>query len=156
MDNQIIEIWKYFSLNNVKYLTIGGFAVNIYGYGRNTGDIDIFIEDSLENRNNLGLALKQLGIGDFNTITTMQFIPGWTDISLNFNLRLDIMTSVKGLENRNFDELLKNAYIVEINTIPVYFIDYKNLIVSKKAANRPKDILDIEELEKINNPTNEL
>ena len=156
MDNQIIEIWKYFSLNNVKYLTIGGFAVNIYGYGRNTGDIDIFIEDSIENRNNLGLALKQLGIGDFKTITTMQFIPGWTDISLNFNLRLDIMTSVKGLENRNFDELLKKAYIVEINTIPVYFIDYKNLIVSKKAANRPKDILDIEELEKINNPTNEL
>jgi predicted nucleotidyltransferase len=156
MDNQIIEIWKHFSANNVKYLTIGGFAVNIYGYGRNTGDIDIFIEDSIENRKNLGLALKQLGIGDFKNINTMQFIPGWTDISLNFNLRLDIMTSVKGLENMNFDELLKNAYVVEISDIPVYFIDYKNLIVSKKAANRPKDRLDIEELEKINNPTNGL
>ena len=92
MDNQIIEIWKHFSANNVKYLTIGGFAVNIYGYGRNTGDIDIFIEDSIENKKNLGLALKQLGIGDFKNINTMQFIPGWTDISLNFNLRLDIMT----------------------------------------------------------------
>jgi predicted nucleotidyltransferase len=156
MDSQIIEIWKYFSINKVKYLTIGGFAVNIYGYGRNTGDIDIYIEDSTANRENLRLALKQLGIGDFKNISTMQFIPGWTDISLNFNLRLDIMTSVKGLENKNFDELLESAYIAEINDIPVYFIDYENLIISKKAANRPKDIMDIEELEKINNPNIDL
>ena len=150
MNSQIIEIWKYFSINRVKYLTIGGFAVNIYGYGRNTGDIDIFIEDSIENRENLRLALKQSGIGDFKNMSTIQFIPGWTDISLNFNLRLDIMTSVKGLENKTFEQLLEKAYIVEISDIPVYFIDYENLIIAKKAANRPKDILDIEELEKLN------
>ena len=150
MNSQIIEIWKYFSINRVKYLTIGGFAVNIYGYGRNTGDIDIFIEDSIENRENLRLALKQSGIGDFKNMSTIQFIPGWTDISLNFNLRLDIMTSVKGLENKTFEQLLEKAYITEINDIPVYFIDYENLIIAKKAANRPKDILDIEELEKLN------
>ena len=155
MDSQIIEIWKYLSLNKVKYLTIGGFAVNIYGYGRNTGDIDIFIEDSIENRKNLREALKQLGIGDFENINTMQFIPGWTDITLNFNLRLDIMTSVKGLENSSFEQLLEQAYIVEISKTPVYFLDYNNLIKAKKAANRPKDILDIEELEKINNKSNQ-
>ena len=150
MNSQIVEIWKYFSLNEVKYLTLGGFAVNIYGYGRNTGDIDIFIEDSIENRENLKLALKQSGIGDFKNMSTMQFIPGWTDIALNFNLRLDIMTSVKGLENKTFEQLLEKAYIAEINDIPVYFIDYENLIITKKAANRPKDLLDIEELEKLN------
>lgn len=150
MESQIIEIWKYFSLNKVKYLTIRGFAVSIYGYGRNTGDIDIFIEDSIENRQNLREALKQAGIGDFENISSMQFIPGWTDISLNFNLRLDIMTSVKGLENTSFEQLLSKAYITEISDIPVYFLDYENLIIAKKAANRPKDLLDIEELEKIN------
>lgn len=150
MNSQIIEIWKYFSLNKVKYLTIGGFAVNIYGYGRATGDIDIFIEDSIENRENLHKALKESGIGDFENIKTMQFIPGWTDISLNFNLRLDIMTSVKGLENNDFQKLLEKAYIAEISGVEVYFLDYENLIISKKATNRPKDILDIEELEKIN------
>ncbi len=150
MNSQIIEIWKYFSLNKVKYLTIGGFAVNIYGYGRNTGDIDIFIEDSVENRENLRLALKHSGIGDFKNMSTMQFIPGWTDVTLNFNLRLDIMTSVKGLENKTFEQLLEKAFIAEISDIPVYFIDYENLIIAKKAANRPKDLLDIEELEKLN------
>lgn len=154
MNSQIIEIWKYLFLNKVKYLTIGGFAVNIYGYGRNTGDIDIFIEDSIENRENLREALKKAGIGDFENIKTMQFIPGWTDITLNFNLRLDIMTSVKGLENSTFEQLLDKAYITEINDIPVYFLDYENLIKAKKAANRPKDILDIEELEKINKKSN--
>ncbi len=154
MNSQIIEIWKYFSLNKVKYLTIGGFAVNIYGYGRNTGDIDILIEDSIENRENLREALKQSGIGDFENMSTIQFIPGWTDISLNFNLRLDIMTSVKGLENHDFQELLDKAYVTEISGISVYFLDYDNLIKAKKATNRPKDILDIEELEKINKNSN--
>ena len=53
MNEQIIELWKYLNVNNVKYLIIGGFAVNIYGYGRNTGDVDIYIEDTFDNRNNL-------------------------------------------------------------------------------------------------------
>ena len=154
MNSQIIEIWKYFSLNKVNYLTIGGFAVNMYGYGRNTGDIDIYIEDTIENRENLRTALKQAGIGDFENIKTMQFIPGWTDVTLNFDLRLDLMTFVKGLENSTFNELLEKANITEISGIPVYFIDYESLIIAKKAANRPKDILDIEELEKINKNSN--
>jgi hypothetical protein len=154
MNSQIIEIWKFFSIHKVKYLTIGGFAVNIYGYGRNTGDIDIFIEDTIENRENLRIALKNAGIGDFENIKTMQFIPGWTDISLNFDLRLDIMTSVKGLENNTFEQLLEKAYITEINDVPVYFLDYESLIKAKKATNRLKDQLDIEELEKINKKSN--
>ncbi|MBA0884668.1 nucleotidyltransferase [Flavobacterium sp. BBQ-18] len=150
MNEQILDVWKYLSENNVNYLTIGGFAVNIYGYGRNTGDIDIFIEDTIVNRENLRNAIKQMGLGDFESINTMQFIPGWTDFTLNFNLRLDIMTSVKGLENQSFTAILEKANVVDINGIPVFFIDYKNLIIAKKAANRPKDLLDIEELEKIN------
>ncbi len=149
MNEQIIQVWKYLLENNVNYLTIGGLAVNIYGYGRNTGDIDIIIEDTIINRENLRNALKELGIGDFENIMTMQFIAGWTDINLNFNLRLDIMTSIKGLENKPFRELMKQATITEINDVQVYFLDYENLIIAKKAANRLKDLLDIEELEKI-------
>lgn len=150
LNQQIIDVWKYLAANNVNYLTIGGFAVNIYGYGRNTGDIDIFIEDTAINRENLREALKQLGIGNFESINTMQFIPGWTDFTLSFNFRLDIMTSVKGLENSSFTALLEKANIIDIDGIPVYFLDYDSLIIAKKAANRPKDLLDIEELEKLN------
>ncbi len=150
MNKAIIEVWKYLSESKVNYITIGGLAVNIYGYGRNTGDIDIYIEDTTANRESLRKAIKQMGLGDFESINTMQFVPGWTDFTLNFNFRLDVMTSILGLENKSFKELLEKANIIEIENIPVYFIDYENLIISKKAANRPKDILDIEELEKIN------
>jgi predicted nucleotidyltransferase len=155
MIEEIINIWKIFEENNVKYITIGGFAVNIYGYTRNTGDLDILIEDSLENRKNLRKAFIEIGIGDFESIETMQFIPGWTDITLFFGLRLDVMTSVKGLENIPFQELLDKATKVIMGNVLVNFIDYDNLIKAKKATNRLKDQLDLEELNKINNPNND-
>jgi hypothetical protein len=147
---QILNIWKSFQKHNVKYITIGGFAVNIYGYNRNTGDLDILIEDSIENRKNLRKAFVDIGIGDFESIETMQFIPGWTDFTLDYGLRLDVMTSIKGLEDKSFDSLLSDATIVMIGDIPVNFIDYKNLVIAKKATNRLKDQLDLEELGKLN------
>lgn len=155
MIEEIINIWKVFEVNNLKYITIGGFAVNIYGYSRNTGDLDILIEDSLENRKNLRKAFIEIGIGDFESIETMQFIPGWTDFTLFFGLRLDVMTSIKGLENVPFEELLEKATKVILGNVAVNFIDYDNLIIAKKATNRLKDKLDLEELNKINNPNKE-
>jgi hypothetical protein len=150
MNEQIVAIWNSFFQNKVRYITIGGFAVNIYGYNRNTGDIDIYLEDTLENRINLRKKLKSIDLGDFEIIEKMQFIPGWTDFTLSYGLRLDIMTAVKGLEHKSFDSLLNDATVLMIKETPVYFIDYDNLIIAKKATNRPKDILDIEELKKLN------
>ena len=149
MDEQISKIWKSFFEHKVRYITIGGFAVNIYGYNRNTGDIDIYLENTLANRINLRKALFSIDLGDFETFETMQFIPGWTDISLNFGLRLDIMTAVKGLEENSFESLIQNATIVQVDGNPVYFLDFDSLIKSKKACNRLKDQLDIEELQKL-------
>ncbi len=151
MLQEILNIWKVFNENNVRYLTIGGLAVNIYGYTRNTGDIDILLEDTLENRKNLRLAFTSIGIGDFPQIETMQFVAGFTDFTISYDLRLDVMTSVKGLENEIFEDLFQNATIVILQEVPVYFLDYENLIKTKKACNRLKDQLDIEELEKLKN-----
>ena len=149
MLQEILNIWKVFNEKNVRYLTIGGLAVNIYGYTRNTGDIDILIEDTLENKKNLRLAFASIGIGDFPQIETMQFVAGFTDFTISYDLRLDVMTSVKGLENENFENLFQNATIVILQEVPVYFLDYDNLIKTKKACNRLKDQLDIEDLEKL-------
>ena len=146
---EIVNIWQKLKENNVRYLTIGGLAVNIYGYTRNTGDVDILIDDTIENRKNLRKAFAEIGIGDFEAIETMQFVPGFTDFTISYDLRLDIMTSIKGLENENFDTLLENATIILLKETPVYFLDYDSLIKAKKATNRLKDQLDIEELEKL-------
>ncbi|HRG17768.1 MAG TPA: hypothetical protein PLP39_01645 [Flavobacterium lutivivi] len=148
---EIVNIWQKLKENNVRYLTIGGLAVNIYGYTRNTGDVDLLIEDTIENRKNLRKAFAAIGIGDFEAIETMQFVPGFTDFRISYDLRLDIMTSIKGLENENFDTLLENATIILLKETPVYFLDYDSLIKAKKAINRLKDQLDIEELEKLKN-----
>lgn len=150
MTDQINNIFSIFFKFKVKYIVIGGFAVNLYGYTRNTGDLDIYIDDSIQNRKNLREAFIEIGIGDFEALETMQFVAGWTEFNLDYGMRLDLMINIKGLEDKPFDELLDVATIVLLNEIPVYFIDFKNLIISKKAANTLKDILDIEELNKLN------
>ena len=154
MTDQILSIWKYFFQFNVKYITIGGFAVSFHGYNRSTGDIDILLEDSTENRYKLRNAFVEIGLGDIKELETMQFVAGWTEFSLEHGFTLDIMTSIKGLENKTFDELFIASSETNIDGIPVKFIDYNNLLIAKKATNRPKDILDIEELEKINKKSN--
>lgn len=80
----------------------------------------------------------------------MKFIAGRTDFSLNQGFTLDIMNLIKGFENISFNELFLICNETEIDGIPIKFIDCENLIIAKKAADCRKDILDIEELEKIN------
>jgi len=63
--------------------------------------------------------------------------------------KLDIMTDVKGLEKIGFDECFKYSIVTEIENTIVRFLHYNHLIICKKAAGRPQDLLDIEELEKI-------
>jgi hypothetical protein len=79
----------------------------------------------------------------------MEFIPGWTDFTLGPGLRLDVMTSVKGISEKDFDELYQFSETTVIQDVTVRVIDYKKLIKAKQASNRTKDQLDIEELEKI-------
>jgi predicted nucleotidyltransferase len=147
---EVLEIWKNLEKHKVEYITIGGFAVNMYGYTRNTGDMDIYLNDTKDNRLNFNKALKSSGLIEFPNVIDMQFIPGYTDVNLGYGIRLDIMTSVKGLEKISFKDLINDATIIEIAGVKVYFIDYENLIKSKLASNRTKDVLDIEELKKIN------
>ncbi|HET8828546.1 MAG TPA: hypothetical protein VFM79_04360, partial [Pelobium sp.] len=64
-------------------------------------------------------------------------------------VRLDVMTSVKGLEKYSFDDAYKVASIADIMDVSVPFLHINQLIEAKYAANRPKDQIDIIALEKI-------
>jgi len=148
-DDEILKLWRSLLKNKVMFIMVGGVATNLHGFHRTTDDIDIWIKDNLENRKNLRNAFKEYGLGDFEALETIQFIPGWTDFYLDNSLRMDIMTSVKGLEDFGFDKCLEYASTATIYELEIPFLHINQLIDSKKAANRPKDQIDIIELENI-------
>jgi hypothetical protein len=148
-DEEILNFWRELQENNVQYIMIGGYAINLHGYQRFTGDLDIWIKDTLENRKQLRKTLVSCEMGDYPMIEYMQFVPGWTEFHLNNSLQLDILTEMKGLENYTFDECLQMASIAEIENVNVPFLHINQLILNKKVINRPKDQLDVLALEQI-------
>ena len=64
-------------------------------------------------------------------------------------LRLDILVDMKGLEGYTFEECLNMNFIADIDDVKVPFLHINQLIANKKAVNRPKDQVDVIELERI-------
>lgn len=148
-DDEILKLWRSLLNNKVSFIMIGGVATNLHGFHRTTDDIDIWIKDNIENRKNLRKAFKECGLGDYKLLETMEFIPGCTDFHLDNSLRMDIMTSVKGLEEYGFDKSFEYASTATIYDLEIPFLHINQLIEAKRAANRPKDQIDIIELEHI-------
>ncbi|RYE18083.1 MAG: hypothetical protein EOP42_31240 [Sphingobacteriaceae bacterium] len=148
-DEEVLIFWKALQDHNVKYIMVGGFAINLHGYQRFTGDMDIWIKDTLDNRKQLRKAFANCKMGDFPMIEYMQFVPGWTEFQLNNNLKLDILVSMKGLEGYSFNECLEIASVADIQGLEVPFLHLNQLIANKKFVNRPKDQIDVLALEEI-------
>lgn len=148
MDEELISFWRALYRNSVRYIMIGGLATRFYGFTRATDDLDVWLEDTLANRQNFRKAFVELGYGDFLSLETMQFIPGRTTFYAA-GVELDIMTSMKGLENKTFQECYEVAFKALIADITVPFLQINDLIENKKAVNRPKDQVDVIQLEKI-------
>ena len=148
-DDGFLELWKVLNKHNVQYIMVGGFAVNMHGYTRATKDADLWLKDTIENRKNLRKAFKELDYGDFESVETIKFLPGWTQFYLNNGVLLDIMTEMKGIERLSFDDCLSKASIADFEGIQVPFLHINHLLANKKAVDRPKDKQDIIELEKI-------
>jgi len=148
-DDELINFWAQLNKHAVLYIMIGGVATNLHGYQRTTDDIDVWIEDTLENRQRFRLALKEYSNVDYFMLETLQIVPGWTNFTLNNGIRLDLMVSVKGLEELSFQECYTLTSIVDLGPVTIPILHINHLIDSKKAANRPKDQIDVIYLEKI-------
>ena len=148
-NDSLLHFWESLNKNQVAYIMVGGFAVNMHGYMRATKDADMWIKDSLENRQNLRKAFVELGYGDYESLETMQFVPGWSEFYIGDGIVLDIMTGMKGLEEYSFEDSLQKASLADLNGILVPFLHLNHLLANKKAVSRPKDQLDVIELEKI-------
>lgn len=77
---------------------MGGVATDLNSYNRSTDDIDVWIEDTIENRRKFRKAFKDYSGLDLFMMERTQIVPGWTLFNLNNGVRLDLMTSMKGLE----------------------------------------------------------
>jgi hypothetical protein len=149
LDEDLINFWKELHARQVEYIVVGGFAAILHGASRITQDVDIWIKDTKENRSKFRQVISNLGLGDFKELESMEFIPGWTSIYLFQGLELDIMTYLKAFPQTSFDACFNKASIATIEGIPIRFLHLNQLLEEKKANARPKDLLDIEELEKI-------
>jgi hypothetical protein len=149
-DNYTVIVLKSLIKHSVRFIVVGGYAVNYYGYRRTTGDIDIWLEPSNgENKTKLLAAFREIGIpaesiqhlADLNFETPQVFMDGVEP------QKIDFMTSLSGV---NFDEAWIQKKIVSIDELDVPFINYQHLIISKISTERVKDKLDVEQLQKIN------
>jgi len=149
-NEDVLAFWRALNTHDVKYIMVGGFATNLHGFQRTTEDMDILLDDTLENRKNFRNAFEEYSGCDYCMIETLQFVPGWSPFKLNNGFVLDILLiPMKGLEGFSFDDCYSIASVAEIYNIKVPFLHINQLIANKKAVNRPKDQVDVIELERI-------
>jgi predicted nucleotidyltransferase len=140
------EFVELLNNHNVEYLIVGGYAVGIHGHPRYTGDLDIWLNPTLENAEKVLVCVGKFGFGSFN-LTISDFIKPGNIVQLGYPpLRIDLLTEIDGVY---FDECFKNKIIVLIEELQVNFISYNDLIKNKLKSGRHKDLDDIENLNEL-------
>ena len=130
--------------NHVRYLVIGGYAVALHGHPRYTRDIDIWIEMSPQNADNMVRALGQFGFGSLGPHSADLLVPDQI-IQLGYPpSRIDLITTPPGVD---FAECYATRVQITIDETTVTFIDLENLKKNKLAAGRLQDLADLESLQ---------
>ncbi|MBN2115712.1 MAG: hypothetical protein JW730_04035 [Anaerolineales bacterium] len=138
------EFIKSLNDNHVRYLVVGGYAVALHGYPRYTKDMDVWVEMTRENAARIVKALDQFGFGSLNLKET-DFTEPDQIIQLGYPpRRIDILTTLPGVE---FSECYPLHTTVDMEGVPVNFIDLEHLKKNKKATGRHQDLADLENLE---------
>ena len=129
---------------NVRYLVVGGYAVAFHGYPRYTKDLDVWIEVSPQNADNVIKALEEFGFGSLG-LKPEDFLESDQIIQLGYPPnRIDILTTLKEIK---FEDCYKARVEVDIQGLKINFIDLENLKHNKRATGRPQDLADAENLE---------
>ncbi len=134
------------SLNNngVHYLVIGGYAVAFHGHPRYTKDLDVWIEVSEENAVRLVLAMGEFGFGSLGLQAEDFTKPGQV-VQLGYPPnRIDILTSIRGVEFAN--AYSKRIQVLVDEGVEASFIDRESLTQNKRATGRAQDLADVENL----------
>ena len=138
---QAREIASAFANHKVEFLFIGKGGAIILGYPAATQDVDIFLKKDPENGRRAMAALKELGF-EIDRANSDNIIRGADFVQLKDGpFDLDLVFAPDGIES--FDVAQKRKHLID--GFPVANI--RDIIASKKAAGREKDLIDLPLLE---------
>ena len=157
----IIErLFSALNKGKIRYLVIGGVAVNLYGVERATRDIDLFVDLDEENLFRFVEVVESLNLKPkipvkFNDFTKKEIREKWVRDknmmvfsmfdSKNPYFLLDVFIE----EPFAFTKAYKERMEGKIGRTVVPVISIKHLIKIKEKSNRPQDIADIFYLKEI-------
>jgi predicted nucleotidyltransferase len=148
--DQIVSDWRDLLsglvTGKVEFLVIGGYAVMKYSEPYNTKDLDLWTNPTPENAARLYRALAEFG-APLTGVTPEYFtVPGnFFQMGIS-RWRVDILTSTAAGLAFETAWSRRGEMIVAGVTVPV--ISREDLIVTKRAAGRKRDLAAVEDLEK--------
>jgi tRNA nucleotidyltransferase/poly(A) polymerase len=143
MLNQLRGVYSSLHKHKVKYVTIGGIAAVLHGVPRATFDLDILIEATPDNAQKLLDALLDAGLGTA-TLTTAEQLLAHEITIFRDRVQIDVQTVTPGI---TFAEVWERRQVMRYGRQEFYVLSREDLIASKRAAGRPKDLEDVRLLE---------
>jgi hypothetical protein len=139
------ELLSLFRKHDVRYLIVGGYAVMRYTEPRFTKDLDILIAVDDSNARAVYTALSEFG-APLHNLSAQDFAQeGYFYKMGSPPLRVDVLMSIPGV---SFAEAWQNRETITLSKTEMHFISKSDLIKAKRAAGRPQDLLDLENLER--------
>jgi predicted nucleotidyltransferase len=134
--------------NKVEFIIIGGYSVIFHGYKRTTGDVDIWLKPTNNNKKKLLKVLEMESIveEDIKTVEDLNFEDHHVFSIWEEPEKVDFITRINIVD---FEMAYKNKINAEVDGIIIPFIHLNDLIISKFNTGRTKDQADIEQLQKI-------
>ena len=150
-NQDFLEYIQLLNKHKVEYVLLGGMAVNIYGYRRSTGDMDLFVNPTEANHKRLKKVHSEFGMlmGEMEKLENFTNTTKYDVYTFGVSpIQIDVMTACKGI---TFGEAYSQSQEYQVNKISIKVISFDTLLKSKNATNRTRDLADIEELKKIRN-----
>jgi predicted nucleotidyltransferase len=135
---------------NVRYLVVGGYAVNSYGYMRSTGDMDLWIDTSKENLKNTAKALQSLAYPEKEISLGIEELSENRIINLKHNefYKIELIPFLSS--TIKFTDAFQRKATRSILGTDAHVIDFEDLCDLKIRSGRYKDLLDVHELRRLN------
>jgi hypothetical protein len=137
------EFLKLPNSAEVRYLLLGGYAVNYHGHHRTTGDMDIWIAVDPTNASRMAQALAQFGFSPAAVPASMFLEKGKIFRFGVKPVRIEILTDPSGVE---FEQCYQRRVEAELDGVRTPFISLADLKINKRASGRDKDLLDLKNL----------